>query len=333
MFVEEILKSASNSVVEGTYLLNDPKLRPFNDKEGHFFTFNLQDKTGVVWAKIWDNAENIAQKLKEQDIQIVTIQGRTNLYNNKVQVIVDKIKKADTYEIKDLIKLTERDPEDMFSELVSIINSVLHDKLSVIANYYFENTEFLEKFKKWPGGKGVVHHAYQHGLLEHTLSVTKLVESFQMKLGLPINIEIAVLGAFLHDIGKIDAYDFNIKTSMTNIGRLHEHTVLGYYKFRRDLDRIEDNMTSDLVDKEQIIEDIGHIILSHHGTYQQHAIIKPMSIEAKLVAFADYLDSDTNYMAQQLQHNSDEQGWVFDTLNEQFFFKRHQQLKKRKLLI
>jgi 3'-5' exoribonuclease len=326
MFVEEILKLQSNSIVEGTYLLNDPKLRPFNDKEGHFFTFNLQDKSGMIWAKIWDNAEHIAQQLKDQDIQVITIQGRTNLYNNKVQVIVDKIKKADSYDIKDLVKMSSNDPEEMWNELISVVETgFTNPNLSIIWAHYLKDKDFLDKFKKWPGGKGIVHHAYQHGLLEHTLSVVKLVKSFQMQLDLPINNEIAVLGAFLHDIGKLDAYAFNVKITMSNIGRLHEHTALGYYRFRKDLDSLV------IKDREQIAEDLGHIILSHHGTYEQHTVIKPMTIEAKLIAFADYLDSDTNYMAQQLQHNSDEQGWVFDTLNEQFFFKR-QQLKKRKII-
>jgi 23S rRNA maturation-related 3'-5' exoribonuclease YhaM len=78
---------------------------------------------------------------------------------------------------------------------------------------------------------------------------------------------------------------------------------------------------------------LGHIILSHHGTREHHAVINPMTIEAKLVSFADLLDSDSNYMTQQLEHNSDEQGWIFDTLNEQFYFRRPQlQMKRRKIV-
>jgi 3'-5' exoribonuclease len=325
MTVEEILKLDNNSVVEGTFLLNDPKLKPFSEKEGHFFTFNLQDKTGVVWAKIWDNAEHIERQLKEQDVQVVTIIGKTNLYNNKIQLIVDKIKKADSYDINDLIKLSGHDPENMFDELRSIMEDSLSSNLKKIWYFYEQSQNFLEKFKMWPGGKGIVHHAYQHGLLEHTLSVVKITKTQQIQLE-HLQREKAVLGAFLHDIGKIDAYDFNIKTSMTNIGRLHEHTVLGYFRFRRDIETIKD-----LSDRETIAEDIGHIILSHHGTTEHHAVIKPMTVEAKLVSFADFLDSDTNYMSQQLEHNSDDQGWVFDSLNEQFYYKRPM-MKKRKIM-
>jgi 3'-5' exoribonuclease len=324
MTAEEILKLSSNSVVEGTFLLNDPKLIPFNLKGGHFFSFNLSDKTGMVWAKIWDNAEHIAQQLKEQDVQIVTIKGMTNLYNNKLQVIVEKIKKADSYDIKDIIKISGNDPEFMWNELTSIMETLSNSDCKKIWEYYLKSPSFLEKFKKWPGGKGIVHHAYQHGLLEHTLSVIKIVRSFQTQ---PIDMDKALLGAFLHDLGKLDAYDFRVAITMTNIGRLHEHTVLSYFNFRQIVESLGFQGST------QLIEDIGHIILSHHGTREHHAVINPMTIEAKLVSFADLLDSDSNYMTQQLEHNSDEQGWIFDTLNEQFYFRRPQQQMKRRKII
>jgi len=317
MFAEEVLKLPTNAVVEGTYLINDIKLRPFNEKEGHFLTFTLQDKTGILWSKIWDNAEYLAQQLKEQDASIVTIKGRTNLYNNKVQVIVDKIKKADTYNMKDLVKLASRDPEDMWGDLQNLWSffEVKNKNIVKLWEFYSSNDEFLSKFKKWPGGKGTVHHAYQHGLLEHTLSVIQLVKSFKDRLSLPIDFEKAIMGAFLHDIGKIDSYSFDIGTKMTNIGRLHEHTVLGYFRFRRDVEFLE-------IKDDELIEEIGHIILSHHGSKEMHAVVKPMTIEAKLVSYADNFDAETNYMSQQLEYNTDDFGWVFDSLNEQFYFKR-----------
>lgn len=326
MLVEEILKSTNNTVVEGTYLLNDPKLKPFNEKEGHFFTFNLQDKTGISWAKIWDDAEHIAQQIKEQNIQVVTIKGRTNLYNGKLQVIVEKIKKADSYDMKDLIKMATSDPEAMWNELVALMK-FSNVNFMMIFRHYETSPEFLTKFKLWPGGKGAVHHAYQHGLLEHTLSIVKLVKELQERLSLVLDIEKAILGAFVHDIGKIDAYDFDIRTTMTNIGRLQEHTVLGYYRFRRDLETLVDINDRD---RQFIAEEIGHIILSHHSSMEHHSVIKPMTLEAKLVAFADFIDAETNHMSQQLLYNTDEQGWVFDNLHEQFYFRRPQ-MKRRKM--
>ena len=332
---KDILRMQNNSVAEGIFLINDIKLKPFmNGKEGYFLVFNLQDKEGLVASKIWDNAEVLAQQLKA--IKFAEVKGRTSLYNNKIQLVVDKIREAEkgSYNEADLIRMASKSPEDMWNEIVEIFESLENQSyfkdLNIIKiwEFYKQDEDFLQKFKMWPGGKGIVHHAYQHGLLEHTLSVIKLTETITSDL--QIDFYKARLGAFLHDIGKIDAYDYDLKTSMTNFGRLHEHSVLGYYRFRKDLETI------DIPNKEIYAEEIGHIILSHHGSREHGAIVAPMTVEARLVAFADQLDSDVNYGIQQVEHNADEFGWVFDNLNEQFYFKRPKvtqpTLKRRKMI-
>jgi 3'-5' exoribonuclease len=322
MLVEEILKSPNNTIVDGTYLINDIKLKPFFEKEGHFLTFTLQDKTGTVWAKIWDNAESIAKLLKEVQADVVTIKGRSNVYNNKTQLIVDKIKKADdgTYLTTDLVASSMQNVEMMWTELSDFLDTnITNAPIKALWLDFRDDASFVNKFKIWPGGKGPVHHAYQHGLLEHTLSVLKILKSFT-NLSVKVDQDKMFIGGFLHDIGKLEAYKFDVKITMSDIGRLHEHTVLSYYAFRKRLDKLI--AKSQILDTDLLEEDIGHIILSHHGTKEQHAVIKPMTLEAKYVAFADLLDSDTNYMSQQIEHNSDDQGWIFDTLQSQFFFKR-----------
>lgn len=323
MTILEILKMQNNVPVEGTFTISDIKLKPFYDKEGHFLIFSLSDKTGIAWAKIWDNAESIAQQLK--DIQVVTIKGRTNIYNDKMQIVVDKIKKADSYNIKDLVKIASNDPDEMWEELIEILNTNLTSSSCKFAWEKFRGSnELLEKFKLWPGGKGTVHHAYQHGLLEHSLSVIKFSKQLFDLSPKEYNVDLnkVLIGGLFHDVGKIEAYSYTeLKTSMSDIGRLHDHVVLSYFKFRAMVGETD----------QSLVEDIGHIILSHHGMKEQVTLIKPMTIEAKIVAFADNLDADTNYMNLQLTHNADEQGWVFDTLAQQWLFKRP--IKKRKLLV
>lgn len=323
MLIKDLINLTANVSVEGTYIFSDVKLKPFTEKQGCFLVMNLQDRTGIISAKIWDNAESLAQQLK--DITVVTIQGRTNIYNGKMQVIIEKIKQADSYDLSDLIKVSSRNPDEMWLELTTLLetNFTNYD-YKMIWEAFKTDANFVTKFKMWPGGKGTVHHAYQHGLLEHTLSVIKIIKLFQTHLPLPFDFDKALLGGTLHDIGKLDAYSYdNIKIDMTNIGRLHEHTVLSYFAFRKTIEVL--GLTNNA-----ITEDVGHIILSHHGSKEQHAIIKPMTIEAKLVAAADYLDADTNYMMQQLEHNANDQGWIFDTLSDQFFFKRPS-MKRRKI--
>jgi len=315
MIVEQILKSETNVLVEGTYIINDIKLKPFSEREGHFLTFSLQDKTGIVWAKIWDNGEKIAESLKQANAFAVTIKGRTNVYQNKTQVIVDKIKVAEEYVVSDLMIVATKDPEEMWNELCSIMDTMKNKHIKKVWQDFKDDVEFVEKFKVCPGGKGTVHHAYRSGLLEHTLTVVEILMQVNLFMKDKVNYDKLLLGAFAHDLGKLESYSMeNIKIEMTDAGRLHGHLALGYYSFKKRLE------TKGFAPA--LIEDIGHIILSHHGSRDKGAVVEPMTIEAKLVSFADVLDSDTSYMHQQLGHNSDEKGWVFDSLMSQFFFTR-----------
>ena len=317
MLIDDLLKQSSNSVAEGTYIINDVKLKPFAEKEGHFLTFTLQDKTGVIWGKIWDQAEKIAQHLKNDDV--VTLIGRTNIYNSKTQIIVDKIKIAETYDLADLTVVSKTDPDVMFKELIEIMNSISDPILLSLWKLYLEDEKFISAFKECPGGKGTVHHAYLYGLLEHELTVLKFLQSFRPFLSsLKINFDKVFMGGFLHDLGKLEAYSYKFSISMTNIGRLHEHTTLGYYSFRKKVDELK--ISEDK--KQELIEELGHIILSHHGAREQHSVIVPMTLEAKLVAFGDALDSSIAYMSQQIESNADETGWIFDSLMDQYFYRK-----------
>jgi 3'-5' exoribonuclease len=315
MIVKQILKSISNVIVEGTYVINDIKLKPFTEREGYFLTFSLQDNTGVVWAKIWDNGEAIAEQLKQQNAFVVSIKGRTNVYNNKTQLIVDKIKLAETYELKNLIVVSTKDPEEMWVDLSATMDTIKNKHIKKIWQDYKEDIEFVKKFKVCPGGKGIVHHAYMSGLLEHTLTVLQILVKIQSLIKEKINYDKLLIGGFVHDHGKLDSYSTNnIRIEMTDVGRLHGHLSLGYFMFRT---RLENKNFS-----QALIEDIGHMILSHHGTKEKGAVVEPMTIEAKLISYADNLDSDINYMSQQLGHNSNEQGWAFDSLMGQFLYAR-----------
>ena len=126
------------------------------------------------------------------------------------------------------------------------------------------------------------HQAYRHGLLEHSLSVAQAVSAISATFG-GIDRDVAVTGALLHDIGKLDAYAFEgAAIEMTDAGRLLGEIPLGYYRVRRLIDGIEgfDPATA---------EAVLHIILSHHGSLEHGSPIVPCTREATLVHFCDNL--------------------------------------------
>ncbi len=127
-----------------------------------------------------------------------------------------------------------------------------------------------------------MHQAYRHGLLEHSLSVAQAVSAISATFA-GIDRDVAVTGALLHDIGKLDAYAFaDSGIEMTNAGKLQGEIALGYYRVRRLIDDIEGFHP-------RTAEALLHIILSHHGSLEHGSPVVPCTREATLVHFCDNL--------------------------------------------
>jgi 3'-5' exoribonuclease len=136
-------------------------------------------------------------------------------------------------------------------------------------------------FRAAPAAKRF-HQAYRHGLLEHSLSVAQAVSAISATFG-GIDRDVAVAGALLHDIGKLDAYAFaGSAIEMTDAGKLQGEIPLGYYRVRRIIETIDgfDAGTAQAV---------LHIILSHHGSLEYGSPVLPCTREATLVHFCDNL--------------------------------------------
>src|SRR5207344_534333 len=120
------------------------------------------------------------------------------------------------------------------------------------------------------------HQAYVHGLLEHCLTVAQGVSA--MASTFPgIDRDVAITGALLHDIGKLDAYTADpAAIDLTDAGRLQGEIPLGYYRIRREIERIEG------FDPE-LAQAIFHVVLSHHGTLENGSPVIPATREATLV--------------------------------------------------
>ena len=138
-------------------------------------------------------------------------------------------------------------------------------------------------FRDAPAAKRY-HQAYTHGLLEHSLTVAQAVGALAAVFG-GVDRDLAVTAAVLHDIGKIDAYDWSGETiEMSDLGRLHGEIPLGYLRIR-DAIAVTDGFPAPLA------EMLLHIILSHHGSLEHGSPVVPATREATLVHMADNLGS------------------------------------------
>jgi 3'-5' exoribonuclease len=167
---------------------------------------------------------------------------------------------------------------DLRGLLATIQNPHLRRLLGMV---FGEGSPTWAAYREAPAAK-YYHQAYKHGLLEHCLSVAQAVSAISATFP-GVDRDVAVTGALLHDIGKLEAYRLHGGTiEMSDEGRLQGEIPLGYYRVRRAIERI-DGFPADLA------QAVLHIILSHHGSLEHGSPVVPCTREATLVHMVDNL--------------------------------------------
>jgi 3'-5' exoribonuclease len=166
-------------------------------------------------------------------------------------------------------------------ELISTIQTPHLRRL--LGSIFAEGSPTWLAFRDAPAAKHY-HQAYRHGLLEHSLTVAQAVGALSTVFG-GIDRDVAVTGALVHDIGKLDTYELGgADITMSDRGRLQGEISLGYYRIRSTIERI-DGFPPELA------EALLHIILSHHGSLEHGSPVVPCTREAILVHMVDNLGS------------------------------------------
>ena len=253
----------------------------------------LADKTGTVDSKIWDLNSGGIGDFEAGDY--VYISGTITVYNGNIQLKIDRARTADEneYVISDYIQCSRYNIEDMYKELMGIAASVRNPYISQLLKAFFvEDTEFIAKFKACAAGKSV-HHGFMGGLLEHSLSVTRLCDSMAKNYDY-LNRDLLVACAMLHDCGKVKELSPFPKNDYTDEGNFLGHIVMGYEMVSEKMRAIPDF-------PELLKAEIGHCILAHHGQLEYGSPKKPSIAEALALSFADDCDAKMETMKEALE--------------------------------
>jgi len=269
---------------EGYFLLKKIHLN-VGKKNKPFLRIILSDKTGHL-PGVFFGSEKILTEIQESVTEgdIVKVSGLLEEYHDVMQVKLLKVTKEDKkkWELSRFWKRTPKDRRELLSEIKELINSIKHGGLKKLCRFFLSDKEFISLFLDAPASR-FFHHAYIGGLLEHTLEVIKIASSFA-RVYPNADRDLLIAGAFLHDIGKVDEYQYlqyNIEHSSER--RLKGHTLLGYERITPYLNK------ADLDEKTRI--KIEHILISHQGKKNWGAISEPKFLEAFLIHAADYTDS------------------------------------------
>jgi 3'-5' exoribonuclease len=250
---------------------------------GDYLRLQLADRSGAVVSMVWEDLvemERIARPGAP-----VHVRGRYAVhprFGPQINLRSLSEAKSGSFVLEDLLDGPARAPERMEADLRRLIATVREPHLAVLLERVFgEGSGSWETFKVAPAAKHY-HQAYRHGLLEHCLGVAQGVSAVSATFP-GIDRDVAVTGALLHDIGKLDAYsDDPQHIDLTDLGRLHGEIPLGYYRIRRAIEDI-DGFPAELA------RALLHIILSHHGTLEHGSPVVPCTREATLVHMIDNL--------------------------------------------
>ncbi len=249
------------------------------------------DATGTIPGKMWPEAiRKWGQDFRPGDF--VKVVGRVERYRDKNQLVVDKIRIVAPSEvpgIEDLVRSPHEAPDALFEGLRNAALGLQPPELaSLVVKILDENNE---QFKTHPAAR-MVHHAYKGGLIEHVAAVTRKVGAIAA-LESAINRDVAVAGAILHDIGKLQELDPR-RGGRTTQGRLVGHLVLGVELIRQAAVQMN-------IDDRPWLRELEHIVISHHGGPQFGSPVRPMTREAVLVHFIDNLDAKLKIMDEALE--------------------------------
>jgi 3'-5' exoribonuclease len=170
----------------------------------------------------------------------------------------------------------------MEADLRELIATIQQPHLRLLVERLIgSRSERWPAFRDAPAAK-FYHQAYRHGLLEHSLTVGQAVSAISATFA-GIDRDVAVTGALLHDIGKLEAYtDDPANIDLTDDGRLQGEIALGYYRVRREIEQLD-------AFPAMLAKALLHIILSHHGTLEHGSPVLPATREATLVHMVDNL--------------------------------------------
>ncbi len=290
----------------------------YSQKGSPYLNIRLKDRTGDVDGKVWENAITWDKAFKKGDL--IRIQARALSFKNAIQLSIIELKKVEDAEVElaDYFPVAKGDRAAMFAEILAYCDQVKTPCLAELLQSFFKDEKISGLFRRAPAAKGF-HHVYIGGLLEHTLSVVRLLDRAAAHYA-GVNRDLLIAGGILHDIGKIYEFSFERIVEYSDPGRLVGHIVIGVEMIDARIAAIPDF-------PEQTAMELRHLILSHHGVLEYGSPKRPKTLEALIVHYMDDLDAKVNAFQETIREARDEESdWTpYHRLFERYIYKGRKQ--------
>lgn len=279
-----------------------------------YMTLKLMDCTGEVEGRIWDRVDEISAQFDKDDF--VQVSGKASVYMGKMQLVIQELKRLEesAIELADFLPVSRRPVAEMVSELTALVGRLGDPDLRRLMQAFLDDAEFMAGYTRAPAAKAM-HHVYLGGLLEHSLAVAALALDISARYP-DVNCDLLVVGALLHDVGKVEELRYQRSFEYTDAGKLLGHIMIG-------VELVEEKLRSLTAFPRELAIHLKHLLLSHHGQYEYGSPKRPKTMEAVILNFIDDLDSKINGVKTHIEREPDsESSWTqYHRLYDRYFFK------------
>ena len=287
--------------VAGLFLVQRKQL-PIDRGGRPFLALTLIDRTGRLEGRLWDGAEQVAERFREGDH--VRVKGTAVTFQGRLQVRLDDVDRIDTSDLEvpvaEFLPAGRGTAEHQLEEIVSLVDGMENRFLKQLLHAFLDDPEQMKKLKRAPAAQSV-HHAWVGGLIEHTLSVMKLGQRLCEHYP-HVDRDLVLTGCFLHDYGKIEELVYEGAFGYSRTGRLVGHLVMTsqwVHDHASEIDGFPD----------ELLDQVVHIVVSHHGELEYGSPKRPKTLEALLVHYADVVDARMSSFTELLQ-DAGPDGWT-----------------------
>jgi 3'-5' exoribonuclease len=277
---------AHQEAIDQVFLASEKQLRP-NRSGNLYLQLELSDRSGSIGARMWNASDQNYRSFDNGDY--VRVEGSTQLFQGTIQLIVSSIRRAPQTEVNqdDFLILGSKEVDKLTGQLSGLLRKMRDPHLLNLAECFLLDDEFMRKFSRAPAGVKN-HHAYLGGLMEHVVNLMELITRVA-PLYPAINGDLLLMGAFLHDIGKIDELTYERDFAYSDEGQLIGHVVMAVTILEKKLKEAE-RLSGEAVPDEMVLR-LKHMIVSHHGQYEFGSPKLPMTLEAVALHHLDNLDA------------------------------------------
>jgi len=290
--------------IDDIYIVKDPILRSTTRGDLYIAMF-LSDRSGQINGRMWQATETTYKSLPKPGF--VHIQGRSELYQNNLQIVINNIAVVDPgkVDIDDFLPRTKKDTKQMFEEVRATVGRIENPQLKALVGEFLADTKLMEKFYNAPAAMKL-HHDYIGGLLEHTHNMLRAAVAI-LPLYPDVQPDLVLAGIFLHDIGKTEELAYDMAFSYTDSGQLIGHISKSLLMINQKADSLRSGGTQ--IDQ-AVLDALGHIILSHHGSYEFGSPKLPATAEAFMVCYIDDLDAKISQVTSAIDSEVGDSNWT-----------------------